>query len=112
MRNSDWSSDVSSSDLMADHLMEFGGVGFIQIDCGRIGGIGPAKQVADRAVERGITYVNHTFTSNLDLSASLQPFAGLAEHRICEYTAAHPQQIRRTSCRARGRQSVLIYVVV
>ena len=32
-----------------------------------------------------MTYVNHTFTSNLALSASLQPFAGLADHRICEY---------------------------
>ena len=30
-------------------------------------------------------YVNHTFTSNLALSPSLQPFAGLADHRICEY---------------------------
>ena len=47
--------------------------------------LGPAKQVADQAAERGVTYVNHTFTSNLALSASLQPFAGLADHRICEY---------------------------
>jgi hypothetical protein len=31
--------------------------------------------------------VNHTFTSRLALSASLQPFAGLREHRICEYPA-------------------------
>lgn len=70
---------------MAQHLMEYGGVGFIQIDCGRIGGIGPAKVVADEAVARGVTFVNHTFTSHLALSASLQPFAGLADHRICEY---------------------------
>ena len=32
-----------------------------------------------------MTYVNHTFTSNLALSASLQPYRGLADHRICEY---------------------------
>ena len=32
-----------------------------------------------------VTYINHTFTSNLALSASLQPYAGLEEHRICEY---------------------------
>jgi L-alanine-DL-glutamate epimerase-like enolase superfamily enzyme len=73
---------------MAQHLMEYGGVGFIQIDCGRIGGIGPAKAVADEAVARGITFVNHTFTSHLALSASLQPYAGLADHRICEYPFA------------------------
>ena len=28
---------------MARHLIDYAGVGFIQIDCGRIGGIGPAK---------------------------------------------------------------------
>jgi L-alanine-DL-glutamate epimerase-like enolase superfamily enzyme len=70
---------------MARHTIDYGKVGFVQIDCGRIGGIGPAKQVADYAVARGVTYVNHTFTSHLALSASLQPFAGLADHRICEY---------------------------
>ncbi len=73
---------------MARNLIDYGGVGFVQIDCGRIGGIGPAKTVADYAVAKGVTYVNHTFTSHLALSASLQPFAGLAEHRICEYPVA------------------------
>ena len=70
---------------MARHLIDFGGVGFVQIDCGRIGGIGPAKAVADHAEARGVTYVNHTFTSHLALSASIQPYAGLATHTICEY---------------------------
>lgn len=73
---------------MARHLIDYGGVGFVQIDCGRIGGIGPAKWVADYARQRGVTYVNHTFTSHLALSASLQPYAGLADHRIAEYPAA------------------------
>lgn len=73
---------------MARHLIDYGGIGYVQIDCGRIGGIGPAKQVADHAVAKGITYVNHTFTSHLALSASLQPFAGLGAHTICEYPAA------------------------
>ncbi len=72
---------------MAKHLIDFGGVGFIQIDCGRIGGIGPAKAVADYAAGKGVTYVNHTFTTHLALSASLQPYAGLAAHKICEYPA-------------------------
>jgi L-alanine-DL-glutamate epimerase-like enolase superfamily enzyme len=70
---------------MAEHLIDFGGVGYVQIDTGRIGGLGPAKRVADRAAAAGVTYVNHTFTSNLALSASLQPYAGLKEHEICEY---------------------------
>jgi L-alanine-DL-glutamate epimerase-like enolase superfamily enzyme len=70
---------------MAQHLIDFGGVGYIQIDTGRIGGIGPAKRVADYAVAKGVTFVNHTFTSHLALSASMQPFAGLPGHRICEF---------------------------
>jgi len=28
---------------MARHLIDYGKVGFIQVNCGRIGGIGPAK---------------------------------------------------------------------
>lgn len=70
---------------MAEHLIEYGRVRYIQIDCGRIGGLWPAKQVADFAAARGVTYINHTFTSNLALSASLQPYAGLKEHWLCEY---------------------------
>ncbi len=70
---------------MAQHLIDYGGVGFIQIDTGRIGGIGPSKRVADYAVAKGVTFVNHTFTSHLALSASMQAFAGLADHRICEF---------------------------
>ena len=73
---------------MARHLIDYGRIGYVQIDCGRIGGIAPAKQVADYAVQQGVTYVNHTFTSHLALSASLQPYAGLADHRICEFPAA------------------------
>ena len=70
---------------MARHLIDYGGVGFIQIDCGRIGGIGPAKAVADYAAAKGVTFVNHTFTSHLALSASIQPFAGLVDHAIAEF---------------------------
>ena len=70
---------------MARHTIDYGKVGYVQIDCGRIGGIGPAKRVADYAVAKGVTYVNHTFTTHLALCASLQPFAGLSDHRICEY---------------------------
>jgi L-alanine-DL-glutamate epimerase-like enolase superfamily enzyme len=77
--------EAAHNRYMAQHLIEYGHVGYVQIDCGRIGGLWPAKQVADYATARGVTYVNHTFTSNLALSASLQPYAGLKESRICEY---------------------------
>jgi L-alanine-DL-glutamate epimerase-like enolase superfamily enzyme len=38
-----------------------------------------------RAGEKNITYVNHTFTSHLALSASLQPYAGIEKDFISEY---------------------------
>jgi L-alanine-DL-glutamate epimerase-like enolase superfamily enzyme len=80
--------EASHNFHMAQQLIDYGKVGFIQIDCGRIGGIGPAKRAADYAAGRGVTYVNHTFTSHLALCASLQPYAGLEGHRICEYPFA------------------------
>jgi L-alanine-DL-glutamate epimerase-like enolase superfamily enzyme len=79
---------------MAKHLIDYGRVGYIQIDCGRIGGIGVAKRVVDYAVSKDVTFVNHTFTSHLALSASLQPFAGLRAHEICEFPFA-PKPLAR-----------------
>ena len=79
---------------MAQHLIDYGRVGFIQIDTGRIGGVGPAKRVADYAVSKGVRFVNHTFTSHLALSASLQPYAGLRADDICEYPFA-PKSLAR-----------------
>lgn len=70
---------------MARHMIDYAGIGYVQIDAGRIGGITPSHDVALYAQQKGVTYVNHTFTSHLALSASLQPFAGLADHEICEY---------------------------
>jgi L-alanine-DL-glutamate epimerase-like enolase superfamily enzyme len=73
--------------FMARHMIDYAGLRYVQIDAGRVGGISVAKQVADYALARGVTYVNHTFTSHLALSASLQPYAGIAHHEICEYPA-------------------------
>ncbi len=69
----------------ARHLMDYGGIGYVQVDAGRIGGITSAFDVAQYARERGVTYVNHTFTTPLALSASLQPYAGLETHALCEF---------------------------
>lgn len=71
--------------FMAQHMIDYAGIGYAQIDAGRIGGLSVSKEVADYAHARGVTYVNHTFTSHLALSASLQPYAGLKDDVICEY---------------------------
>jgi L-alanine-DL-glutamate epimerase-like enolase superfamily enzyme len=71
--------------LGAEHMVDVAGIGFVQIDTGRVGGIGDAKRVADHARRHDVRFVNHTFTSHLALSASLQPFAGHADDWLCEY---------------------------
>jgi L-alanine-DL-glutamate epimerase-like enolase superfamily enzyme len=71
--------------VQAAAMIEHAGIGFVQIDTGRIGGITVAKQVADLAQQKGVTFVNHTFTSHLALSASVQPYAGVEKDLICEY---------------------------
>ena len=72
----------------AKHLIDRAGIRYVQIDAGRIGGITPAHEVAAYAARRGVAYVNHTFTSHLALSASLQPFAGSERDLLCEYPVA------------------------
>lgn len=71
--------------VQAQAMIDYAGIRFIQIDAGRIGGITVAKRVVDLAQRKKITYVNHTFTSHLALSASLQIFAGTEEYNISEY---------------------------
>jgi len=71
--------------FMARNLIDFGGVGYIQIDAGRIGGITSATEIARYAESRNVAYVNHTFTTPLALSASLQPYAGVESATFCEY---------------------------
>lgn len=69
---------------MATNMIDHAGIGYAQIDTGRIGGIGPAHEVYRYASAAGVQFVNHTFTSHLALSASLQPYAGGSDW-LCEY---------------------------
>ncbi|MGC3992654.1 MAG: enolase C-terminal domain-like protein [Propionicimonas sp.] len=69
-------------------LVDHGGLGFVQVDTGRIGGLGPAREVARHAAARGVVHVNHTFTSHLALAASLVPYADYRGELLCEYPVA------------------------
>jgi L-alanine-DL-glutamate epimerase-like enolase superfamily enzyme len=69
----------------ARNMIDYAGLGYVQIDAGRIGGITIAKSVADYAASKGVQFVNHTFTTHLALSASVQPYAGLESHGFCEF---------------------------
>lgn len=80
--------EASHNPEMAKNLIRFGGVTFVQIDTGRVGGIGASKEVADFAAAEGVTYVNHSFTSHLALAASLHAFAGQTTSTLCEFPLA------------------------
>jgi L-alanine-DL-glutamate epimerase-like enolase superfamily enzyme len=71
--------------LQAKNMVNYAKLSYIQIDPGRVGGITAAKQAADYAHAHGVQFVNHTFTSHLALSASIQPFAGYKSDDLCEY---------------------------
>jgi L-alanine-DL-glutamate epimerase-like enolase superfamily enzyme len=81
----------------ARNMIDYAGLGYIQIDAGRIGGITTAKAVADYAVTKSVQFVNHTFTTPLALSASVQPYAGLENHALCEFPS-EPSALAREFC--------------
>ena len=66
-------------------MIDYAKLHYVQIDAGRVGGITAAKQAADYAHLRGVQFVNHTFTSHLALSASIQSFVGYSSNYLCEY---------------------------
>jgi len=78
----------SNTYRMAEDLIVHGGVQFVQIDTGRIGGIMPSFQVRQLAEQRGVQYVNHTFKSHLSLAAALHVFATNPDFNLLEYPAA------------------------
>jgi L-alanine-DL-glutamate epimerase-like enolase superfamily enzyme len=88
----------SHNEYMGQQMIDYAGVGYIQIDTGRVGGITSARRVAQYAAERGVKFVNHTFTSHLALSASLQPYAGLRDSVLCEY----PQELKSLAVELTG----------
>ncbi len=71
----------------AEDLLENGGVDYIQIDAGRIGGITTASRVRRLAERRGAVYVNHTFKSHLSLAAAIHVFATASGFELLEYPA-------------------------
>lgn len=72
----------------AENYIQQGGLAFVQIDAGRIGGITVARKVVEKAAKAGVTYVNHTFKSRLSVAAALHAFADVEAFRHLEYPTA------------------------
>ena len=74
----------------AKNMIRYGKVKFIQIDAGIVGGILAGKEICDFAEKNDVQYVNHTFTSHLQLSSSLQPYSDSSKSIYAEF----PQQLK------------------
>ena len=85
----------SNTYRMAEDIIVHGGIEFVQIDAGRIGGILPSFQVRQLAEQHGIQYVNHTFKSHLSLAAALHVFATNPDFNLLEYPAAGSELSQR-----------------
>ena len=85
----------SNTYRMAEDLISHGGIQFVQIDAGRIGGIMPAFHVRSLAEQYGIQYINHTFKSHLSLAAALHVFATNPDFNLLEYPAAGSELSQR-----------------
>ena len=85
----------SNTYRMAEDIIVHGGVQFVQIDAGRIGGIMPSFQVRQLSEQHGIQYVNHTFKSHLSLAAALHVFATNPDFNLLEYPAAGSELSQR-----------------
>jgi len=74
----------------AKNMIHYGKVKYIQIDAGIAGGILAGKEICEFAENRNVQYVNHTFTSHLQLSSSLQAYAGSTKSNLSEF----PMQLK------------------
>lgn len=85
----------SSTVRFAEDLISNGGIQYVQIDTGRIGGIMSSFQVRRIAEKHNVQYVNHTFKSHLSLASALHVFATNPDFNLLEYPAAGSELSQR-----------------
>jgi L-rhamnonate dehydratase len=66
-------------------LMDRGKIDVVQIDVTRCGGLTEAKKIAYAAYDRGLEVVNHSFTTDLNIAASLAMLSAIPEAHFLEY---------------------------
>jgi L-rhamnonate dehydratase len=67
------------------HLMDAGRIDIVQIDPTRTGGLTEAKKIAWAAYDRGRAVVNHSFTTDINIAASLALLAAIPEAPLFEF---------------------------
>jgi L-alanine-DL-glutamate epimerase-like enolase superfamily enzyme len=66
-------------------LMDRGKIDVVQIDVTRVGGITEARKIAWLAADRGLPCVNHSFTTDLNIAASLHLLASIPNAVMLEF---------------------------
>lgn len=67
------------------HLMDAGRIDVVQIDVTRTGGLTEARKIAWAAYDRGRSVINHSFTTDVNIAASLSLLAAIPEAPFLEY---------------------------
>ena len=80
-----------------NRLMEVGGVDIVQVDPSRVG-LTQAMTIAMLAQSSGIPIVNHTFTTDINVAASLHLLASVPNAFVMEY-CVEPSEISRSLAR-------------
>jgi L-alanine-DL-glutamate epimerase-like enolase superfamily enzyme len=77
--------EAESERLSYTRLMDEGGIDVVQIDPTRAGGLTEAKKIAWAAYDRGRAVINHSFTTDINIAASLALLAAIPDAPFLEY---------------------------
>ena len=77
--------EAESERLSYTRLMDEGRIDVVQIDPTRTGGLTEAKKIAWAAYDRGRAVINHSFTTDINIAASLALLAAIPEAPFLEY---------------------------
>lgn len=67
------------------HLMDVGRIDVVQIDPTRTGGLTEARKIAWAAIDRGRSVINHAFTTDINIAASMAMLAAIPEAPFLEF---------------------------
>lgn len=66
-------------------LMDRGKIDVVQVDVTRVGGLTEARKIASLAHDRGLPVINHSFTTDINVAASLHLLASIPNAPMLEF---------------------------
>ena len=84
--------EMASSRTELERLLREGGVQVLQVDISRVG-LTEAMKIAEVTGDLGVPCINHTYSTDINLAASLHWMAAIEQVSLCEVQAT-PNEIR------------------